>query len=178
MQSPYHVTDDGFLVVCSGSAVGVKEFAGVGFVVAPWIRGSVVGFIQNSNRIACLKLRVPQGKIALIYAYAPHGGYPFDIRQSFFSQLSEAFEKTSVNGLKLICGDLNSRIQNPTIFFHDVGISWLHLTNICQTCIFLHDSGIVLIRDHEFRARDCATANCWSTTIQGRTNSVAEVRNS
>ena len=40
-----------------------------------------------------------------------HGGYPFDIRQSFFSLLSEAFQKTSVNGRKLICGDLSSRIQ-------------------------------------------------------------------
>jgi hypothetical protein len=35
LQSPYYSTEDGFLVVCSGSASGSRENAGVGFILAP-----------------------------------------------------------------------------------------------------------------------------------------------
>jgi hypothetical protein len=54
---------------------------------------------------------VPGGEIGLISAYAPDSGYNFDIRQQFFRELGEMYSKTSVNGPKLILGDLNSRLQ-------------------------------------------------------------------
>jgi len=110
-QSPYYLTDNGFLVILSGSSNGGKEFAGVGYIVAPWAISSVVGFLQFSSRLACLKLRVPGGKIGIICAYAPHGGYSFDVRQQFFEDLGSMYARTSVNKGKLIFGDLNSRIQ-------------------------------------------------------------------
>ena len=109
-KSPYYIEDD-FLVILSGSSGSPREFAGVGFVVAPWVRHSVVGFLQFSNRLACLKLRVPHGRLALVSAYAPHSGYSFDERQTFFEDLQDMFHRSSANGLKLIFGDLNSRIH-------------------------------------------------------------------
>ena len=105
-KSPYYTTEDGFLVILSGSRTEDREYAGVGFILAPWIRNCIVGFLQKSNRLACVKLRVPQGRVAVISAYAPHGGYPFDTRQTFFEQLSETFCATSVNGLKMVLGVL------------------------------------------------------------------------
>ena len=108
--TPYY-TEDGFLVILSGSSSTPREFAGVGFVVAPWVKESLVGFMQFSNRLSCMKVRVPHGQIALINAYAPHAGYPFDARQSFFEELRHMVRKTSVNGMKLVMGDLNARIH-------------------------------------------------------------------
>ena len=35
LQSPYYTTENGFIVICSGSASGLRENAGVGFIVAP-----------------------------------------------------------------------------------------------------------------------------------------------
>ena len=107
-QSPYYKTEDGFLVICSGSASAVREHAGVGFIIALWVCSSLIGLLQYSNRIACLKLRVPQGKIAIIATYAPHSGYSYDIRQGYFEELENVISKTSVNGLKLVCGDFNA----------------------------------------------------------------------
>ena len=109
-KSPYYFTDDGYLVVLSGSSSDEKEWAGVGFIISPFMVSSVCGFLQQSNRLGCLKLRVPGGKIGIISAYAPHGGYPFNSRQLFFDDLGRMFSRTSVNGLKLVFGDLNSRI--------------------------------------------------------------------
>lgn len=110
-KTPYFYTEEGFLVILSGSSSEEKEWAGVGFIVAPWAVQSIVGFLQHSNRLACLKLRIPGGKLALVSAYAPHSGYAFDIRQEFFEELGTMFKRTSVNGPKYIFGDLNSRIQ-------------------------------------------------------------------
>ena len=111
LRSPYYTTDNGFLVVLSGSSTGDREFAGVGFIIAPWMVDSIVGFLQFSNRLACLKLRVTGGVVGIISAYAPHSGYPFDIRQQFFEQLGSMYEKTSVNKGKVVLGDLNCRIH-------------------------------------------------------------------
>ena len=61
--------------------------------------------------MACLKFRVPGGKIGIISAYAPHAGYAFDSRQKSFEDLGSIYERTSVNKAKLIFGDLNSRLH-------------------------------------------------------------------
>ena len=109
-KSPYF-SEDCFLVILSDTASAPREFAGVGFVIAPWVRPSLCGFLQFSNRLACLKLRVPKGRLALICAYAPHSGYAHDARQSFFEDLRKMSRRTSVYGLQLVFGDLNARIH-------------------------------------------------------------------
>ena len=106
--SPYYSVD-GFLVILSGSASAQRESAGVGFILSPLAQKSLVGFLQKTNRLACLKLRVRGGQVALICAYAPHSRYAFDVRQSFFQELKVTYERTSVNGPKFILGDLNAR---------------------------------------------------------------------
>ena len=66
--SDYFITSDGFLVIFSGTSTGDREHAGVGFLVAPWMRKYVVSFTQPSSRFASLKIRVKGGKINLITA--------------------------------------------------------------------------------------------------------------
>ena len=110
-QTPHYYTDDGFLIILSGSSGDGKEWAGTGFIVAPCMTHAVIGFLQYSARLCCLNMRVRGGKMASISAYAPHSGYSFDQRQAFFEQLGDMIENTSVNGLKLVAGDLNARIH-------------------------------------------------------------------
>ena len=47
--------------------------------------------------------------MALISAYAPHSGWAFDVRQRFSDELNQMYTRASVNGLRLIMGDLNTR---------------------------------------------------------------------
>ena len=84
-QSPYDVTPDGFLVPLSGSSTSDREYAGVGFLVAPWIRHAVCSFVQLSNRTAVMKIRAEGGKVAVCCVYAPHSGWPWDDTQLFSS---------------------------------------------------------------------------------------------
>ena len=110
-KSEYRVTEEGFLLIQSGRQDDERESAGVGFLVAPDVRRSVIGFCQMSRRIAYVKLRVKGGKAVVFTAYAPHNGRPFDERQAFYSELQEAYHSTSCHGLKVICGDLNARLH-------------------------------------------------------------------
>ena len=83
-----HFIVDGFLVVLSGRDDGQREWAGVGFVVSPWLRHSVQSFLQFSSRLASISLRVPGGSARFVSAYAPHNGYDSSIRAEFFHELA------------------------------------------------------------------------------------------
>ena len=93
------------MIILSGSIGDGREFAGVGFIVAPWLRRSVVGFKQVDARIATIKLRVRGGRLAIVNGYAPHNGQPHDVRQQFYSHLSEVYSSTGCHGMKMIIGD-------------------------------------------------------------------------
>ena len=109
-KSDYYLSDEGYIIILSGGLEGKRENAGVGYMIAPWMQKSVVSFCQDSSRMAALKIRVRGGKMSIITAYAPHSGYDFADRQSFFHSLSEFVHKQSVHGPKLVFGDLNARL--------------------------------------------------------------------
>ena len=108
--SDYFITTEGFLVVLSGNADNKAEYAGVGFIVAPELRSSVVSFCQASSRFASMKLRSRGGKIAILSVYAPQSGRSFDERYAFFQDLLEFWNSILSYSPKLIFGDLNSRL--------------------------------------------------------------------
>jgi len=110
VNSDYYFTDDGFLVVLSGCTGTTHDFAGVGFIISPAVVHQVVGFCQYSSRIACLKLRVVGGVIALFSVYAPHNLKDLPMRLEFYEHLSDLYSKTSVNGPKYFLGDFNARL--------------------------------------------------------------------
>ena len=109
-KSDVFVSDHGYLVILSGSSNDSAEFAGVGFIISPVLRKALHGFKQISHRLALVKLRVRGGLMSCFCAYAPHGGLPYDVRQSFFNNLRDHFLSTSAHGVKAIFGDLNSRL--------------------------------------------------------------------
>ena len=82
-----YISDEGFLVILSGSRAATAERSGVGFLVALWARHFVIGFVLHSARLATLKLRTVGGKMAIVNAYAPHNGKPRDERVEFFTTL-------------------------------------------------------------------------------------------
>ena len=107
--SAYFVTDAGFLLISSGEED--EEYAGVGFLVAPHCRRSVVCFCQFSGRQASLKMRVPGGKMVVCSLYAPHQGKPFQDRLDFYQSSAEWIGKLSRHGPLLVLGDFNARLH-------------------------------------------------------------------
>ena len=103
---------NGFLLILSGWDTNDINYAGVGFIIAPHVRRSIITYCLKSARICMLKLRTFKGKIAIVSAYAPpqtpkHSALE---RQAYFQELSKFWSDTSCNGPKLIAGDFNSRL--------------------------------------------------------------------
>ena len=111
-ESTYEITDDGFLLILSGTAGGEDiETAGVGFLIAPHMRNSVVSFRQESSRLARAKIRVKGGKVSICSVYAPHSGKSLSMRQSFFTALGDFLRKSSRHGALMVLGDFNARLH-------------------------------------------------------------------
>ena len=108
--SDYWVTSEGFLIILSGRSDEQRESAGVGFIVSPALRSSILGFCQATSRYACLKVRSSGGKIAIVSAYAPQSGRPFEERFSFFQDLLHFWKSISSHGPKFLLGDFNARL--------------------------------------------------------------------
>ena len=109
--SEYFITNHGSLVILAGSNNhDHTEHAGVGFIFAPHVRSSLINFCQHNSRLCYLKLKIKGGKLAIISAYAPHAGHPFDERQRFFDDLGDMHQALSCNGGCIIAGDMNSRL--------------------------------------------------------------------
>ena len=106
------ILDNGYVLITAGRDDNQRTYAGVAFLVSPRWRKSIISFKPISERICRLKLRVKGGKLVVINAYATHGGYDYNIRQQYFADFAETIDHTSCYGLKLVVGDLNSRIHN------------------------------------------------------------------
>ena len=70
--SDHYATEDGYLVVLSGTAGANPKFAGVGFVVSPTLRPRVCGHWRLDNRIASIKVRTGSERLTLCTVFAPH----------------------------------------------------------------------------------------------------------
>ena len=105
-----YVTELGFKVMLSGGSNAAKEWAGVGFIVSPRFTSRVVSYCPFSNRLASLTFLHSINKHAVICAYAPHNQRPVDEKLHFYHELTHVFRRVSVNGCKLIAGDLNARL--------------------------------------------------------------------
>ena len=106
-----HFITDGFLVIYSGTDRDEREWAGVGFIVAPWVRHSVQGFVQSCSRMASINVRISGGSVCFISAYAPHNEHDLTTRADFFSDLAVFARQCRPHGPTFILGDLNARIN-------------------------------------------------------------------
>ena len=76
--------DEDFLCILSGHCSDDREYAGVGFLVSPHICSCVKSFLQFSNRLMCLRLRVQGGLLTFVNSYVPQNGRQYEERADFF----------------------------------------------------------------------------------------------
>ena len=104
------LTAFGYSVYLSGGSGESREWAGVGFILSPRARSSMIGFTPFSNRIASLRMRVAGGSCAFVSAYAPHNLKDLADRFDFYESLENHLQRISVNGKRIIFGDFNARL--------------------------------------------------------------------
>ena len=108
----HHFMQNGFLIILSGVAEEScgRANAGVGFIVAPWAIGSIIGFTLFSDRLSMLRVRVSGGNLNLITAYALHNGHKLALRQSFFHHMQQIWRPLSAHTATIAMGDWNAKL--------------------------------------------------------------------
>ncbi len=106
--------EGGYLLINSGADDNRRTYAGVGFLLAPWLRSAIYSYKQISERICTIKIRVSGGKLGIVNNYVPHSGYDYGIRQRHFSEVRDAYESLSCHGLKIVVGEFNARLHAQT----------------------------------------------------------------
>ena len=113
MSETEYFEEDGFLTFLSGGTfTGTRLFSGVGFIVAPWAKTSIISFKGIADRLACLRVKVSGGVLNVYSAYAPHDGIDFNIRHEFFTLLGENTRRHHNHETSVVCGDLNAQFGN------------------------------------------------------------------
>ena len=102
---------EGYFVILSGGVDERREYAGVGFVVAPWAKHAITSFTQYNSRMAGIRLKVKGGAASFISAYAPQSGLDFEVRHRFFSDLQAFTQRMKVHGPTFTLGDFNARFH-------------------------------------------------------------------
>ena len=110
----------GYLLIHSGADDNQRTHAGVGFLIAPWLRSAIYSYMQISDRSCTIKIRVSGGKLGIVDNYAPHSGYDYGTRQRHFTALQAAYEALSCHGLKNVLGDFNARLHTQLAGEHEV----------------------------------------------------------
>ena len=115
LETNEYFVDDGFCIFFSGCTPpnGGRSYAGVGFIISPWMVKSVVCFQAISDRLATLRVKVRGGITTFISAYAPHSGLPFEERHAFFDQLSDLIKPRTSHSTCIVVGDLNAKLGAP-----------------------------------------------------------------
>ena len=103
--------DDGFLIILSGDEGSDRSYAGVGFIVAPWLKHAVTSFLQFNGRLASIRIRVPGGQICLVTVYAPTNKKPFEDRHAFYSEAGEFIRAQRSHGPTFTLGDFNAKVH-------------------------------------------------------------------
>ena len=99
-------------MMLSGSEVDVsiRNYTGVGFIVAPEAQKAVTGFRAINDRIAEIKLRVAGGILKLLTCYAPHSGKQYSVRKQFYSELLQNWKTPPLNTSTIVLGDFNAKL--------------------------------------------------------------------
>ena len=108
--SYYSYNSEGHLVVLSGNYK--DKHAGVGAIVAPWLRPHLVDTLQINPRIIQLSFKKKGGNFHILGVYAPHSGHDFEeVREPFWEQLENCIDNIPQPEPVYVTGDFNVRFQ-------------------------------------------------------------------
>lgn len=117
--SKYFVHNE-FIAVLSSNEGESRTYAGAGPIISKRIRQSVSGFLQLSDHLASVRLRIPGGELCSVTVYAPMNVYPFDERQASYYEAQDLILTQCVLGPTLALGHFTATIHVQTPSDNDV----------------------------------------------------------
>ena len=96
------------------------EHHGVGFIVAPSLKGHIIDCTPINERIMEIKIEAKGMNYTFINAYAPHSARPANEKQMFWNKLESRCNQIQRKSPTYIIGDFNARLYGRQISEHDI----------------------------------------------------------
>ena len=122
---------DGWTVAFSGREDGQKR-QGVGIAMSPLAARSLVSTEAISEGVMLAHFQLRGRKLSVICAYAPTNDYPDSEKDTFYSEVQEALDRSSSRDLLLMGGDFNAQVgaEDPHSWQGSLGKFALHKASL------------------------------------------------
>ena len=87
-----------------------KHKFGCGFVVSKRLRHIVFGFTSVNERIGTIRIRAKFYNISLICAHAPTEEKDDVVKDAFYAELEDVYDKCPAHDAKIVLGDFNAKV--------------------------------------------------------------------
>uniref|UniRef100_A0A674MKS4 Endonuclease/exonuclease/phosphatase domain-containing protein n=1 Tax=Takifugu rubripes TaxID=31033 RepID=A0A674MKS4_TAKRU len=111
--SETQVLEGGWTLFYAGVTQGERRRVGVGFLLAPRLSSSTLGFSRLSERVASLRLRVGERVLTVVCAYAPNNSSKYP---PFLEDLGRTLDSDSI----MLLGDFNTHVGNDSVTWKGV----------------------------------------------------------
>ena len=94
----------------SGGAIGSYKAAGVGFLMTPQARKSLMSWNSISERIITARFQSKVRNITIIQCYAPTDTKSAAVKDAFYSELSASYKNVPKGDIIIVMGDMNASV--------------------------------------------------------------------
>ena len=99
---------------------------GCGFAVSRRLRHLVSNFAPISERIATIRIKAKFFNISLICAHAPTNDKDDEVKDAFYANLENAYDRCPSHDVKIVLGDFNGKLGRESIYSPTIGQFSLH----------------------------------------------------
>lgn len=114
---------EGFEFFNSG---GDNRYLGTGFIVSKDVSQMIVDFEAVSDRLCRLRLQGEYRKLSIINVHAPTEDKDLAVKSEFYDEVTAQLERIPKFDVKMVIGDMNSKIGREERFKHITGGKSLH----------------------------------------------------